>query len=241
MALSRLYLIVFLIFAPLESLADVSHETCRVYNEDDIDLPPDIKDLLLQAPNTAVKECAHLWDWENARYRLILPPIRGDLGACQFVTRPVFKKNGIWTREQPSGLPHVLSHRVYMMPTDGACPPHSDPRYIITNQITEGAFIAATELWEQILSGSNLDVLLSKGRPEIRSKTEFRDFEGALKTNLLDPSSFDLLSVSRVPSDPVRTTAHYELLIDGPGDYWALIVDFEHGEMRLLDIHSVLF
>lgn len=195
----------------------------------------------MQAPNTAVKACVRFGDWENTRFQLILPPIRGDLGACQHVTRPIFNENGTWTHEPPSGLSYVPSRRVFMMTSDGECPPHNDSRYILTNQITEGAFIAATRFWEQVLSGENLEMLLGSESLEIRTTTAFRSFEDTLKSNLQGPSSLKLVSVSRVPSDPVRTTAHYALLVDGPRGAWSLVVDFDDGRLRLLNVHIVHF
>jgi GNAT superfamily N-acetyltransferase len=241
MALKRLHLLACLVLVPFEALAGVSHATCRVYTEHDNDIPPEVRSLFEQRPGTIAEACALFGDWENARFQVVLPPIRGDLGACQLVFRPIFNENGTWTYESPSGQPFGSGASIFMMAYTGECPPHNDPRYILTNEVTEGTFIAATRFWEQISSGENRGMLRGVSPAEIISTEKFQKFEDDLKYNLQVPASLKLLSVSRVPSDPVKEMAHYELLIDGHRGAWAIVVDFDGGRLRLLNVHSVLF
>lgn len=241
MALKRLCLMACLLLAPFEALAGISHETCRVYTEHDNDIPREVGSLFEQHPRTIAEACVLFGDWENARFQVVLPPIRGDLGACQLVFRPIFNENGTWTYESPSSQPFGSGASVFMMASTGECPPHSDSRYILTNGVTEGTFIAATRFWEQVLSGKNLQMLLSRKSLETRSSTAFRSFKNTLESNLQSPTSLKLLSVSRVPSDPIGTMAHYALLVEGPQNAWSLVIDFEDGGLRLLNVHIVHF
>ncbi|MGF1630884.1 MAG: hypothetical protein ACFCUT_15530 [Kiloniellaceae bacterium] len=241
MALKHLRLLALLVLAPSETLAGISHATCRVYTEHDNDIPPEVRSLFEQCPGTIAEACVLFGDWENARFQVVLPPIRGDLGACQVVFRPIFNENGTWTYESPKGLPFRSGASVFMIASTGECPPPNDPRYVLTNEVTEGTFIAATRFWDQISSGENRGMLRDVSPAEIVSTEKFQKFENDLKYNLQVPASLKLLSVSRVPSDPVGEMAHYELLVDGHRGAWAVVVDFDGGRLRLLNVHSVLF
>ena len=241
MASKAQYLILFacLALAPLDSWAGVSSDICYVYREHDSDVPPEMRKLFEQNPNIPVRACARPGDWANATYSLILPPFRGDLGVCQYVTSPVFRENGAWTYSPPSPRLERRRDTVYMMASEEECSSYTDRRYIVTNDITEGAFIAAIRLWERISSGGIVDT--SSASSEVQSTPEFKRLMAALGTDRQRQASWKLLAFSRHAPDPIRKPVHYSLLVNVSKEGWLLIVDFIDGDLRLLDVHNIIY
>lgn len=234
-----LTLIAFLALAPLDSWAGVSSEICYVYRENDSDVPPEIREIFAQNPNILVRACARPGDWASARYRLILPPARGDLGVCHYVTSPIFRENGAWTHN-PSSVPlHAQRDTVLMMASEGECPSYTDPRYIVTNDITEGVFMAAIRLWERISSGASLDISIASSA--VQSTPEFKRLMAALETDRQRQHSWKPASISRFAPDPIRKPIHYSILVNVSKEGWRLTVDFIDGDLRLLGVHNIIY
>ncbi len=234
-----LTLIACLALAPLDSWAGVSYDTCNIYHEHDNDAPPEIRELFVQNPNIPVWACVPPGGWANATYRLILPPARGDLGVCQYVASPIFRENGAWTHRPPSPRFERQRDTVYMMASEEECPSYTDPRYIITNDITEGVFMAAIRLWERISSGASLDI--SSASSEVQSTPEFKRLMAALETDRQRQHSWKPASISRFAPDPIRKPIHYSIQVNVSKEGWLLTVDFIDGDLRLLGVHNIIY
>lgn len=219
--------------------AGVSFDMCHVYHEHHSDAPPEMRQLFEQYPNIPVEACAPPGDWANATYRLILPPFRGDLGVCQYVTSPVFRENGAWTHSPPSPRFERQRDTVYMMASEERCPSYDDRRYVITNDITEGAFIAAIHLWERLSSGDPVDTSIASSA--VQATPEFKRLMAALEIDRQRQTSWKPDSVSRSAPDPIRKPIHYSIQVNVSKQGWLLIVDFIDGDLRLMDVHKIIY
>ncbi|WP_193369047.1 hypothetical protein [Pelagibius marinus] len=219
--------------------AGVSGELCHVYNEHDSDVPPEIREIFAQNPNIPVRACALPGDWANATYRLILPPFRGDLGVCQYVTSPVVRENGAWTYRPSSDRLTVQRDTVRMMASEEECPSYTDRRYVVTNDISEGLFMAAMRFWERMSSGDTVDASIASS--EVQSTPGFKTLMAALETDRQKQHSWKPASISRFAPDPIREPIHYSIQVNVSKQGWLLIVDFIDGDLRLLEVHSIIY
>jgi hypothetical protein len=235
------YLILFacLALAPLDSWAGVSYDTCDIYHEHDSNAPPEIRELFVERPSIPVEVCVPAGNWANATYRLILPPVRGNLGVCHYVASPVFRENGAWTHRPPSPRFERQRDTVYMMASEEECPSYTDPQYIITNDITEGVFMAAIRLWERMSSGGAVDASIASSA--VQSTPEFKRLMAALETERQTQHSWKPDIISRFAPDPTRKPIHYSIQVTVSKEGWLLTVDFIDGDLRILGVHNILY
>lgn len=216
--------------------ADISRHTCAHYFGDSENAPPEAQELLRQDSRAALQACSVAGDPDTSYFMLVSAPLHHPFGICQITARRVFKEEGGWTHTPPPGKPYLDHRSVSMMVAEEDCPRQDDPRYVVTNDVSPGVFLAAVRFWEKLSSASNPEILAQVTFPAARASTIFRDFENEFSLW----RSFRLVSVSFSSAD-AHSLAYYHLDLEGTPTNWTLLFDIVDEGLVVVGIGTVVY
>jgi hypothetical protein len=225
-----------LLIGAMPASAQWSSYTCELYFAESEQAPPEARELLERAPNAAVKVCS---DWrvpDTRSFEFVSAPLRGALGVCQITDRQIFKEDGGWTHDPPPDRPYLGDRGISMMVSEGECPRQSDPRYTITNNVSEGVFAAAVKFWKELSSGAGQDALFAAVTPIVRLNSTFREFESAVRRG----ATFKLVGVSLSAATP-HHTGHYHFDLEGSPKIFSLVFDMSDAGLVVLGIGEFVY
>ena len=225
---------VLLVAGAVPARADISRFSCSLYFADSEVAPPEARELLEPDSHTALRTCSNQGDPESRTVARVSAPLRHPLGVCQIIEHQLFKDKGTWTYHPPPGKSHLGGLAVSMMVSEGDCPRQDDPRYIGTDDVSAGVFLAAVRFWKELSSRDGQDALFAGVYPVVRSGSMFQDFESEIRRG----AEFELVSVSFVPADE-RTPAFYRMDMEGTLTNWALLVDVADDGLVVVGIGTI--
>ncbi|MFN4764684.1 hypothetical protein ACKGJN_16265, partial [Gillisia sp. Q332] len=214
----------------------VAGYSCGYYFPDSETAPPEVRELLEKVSPGAIKSCSVWGDPETRTYDFVSVPLHHPFGVCQVTMRRLFHEDGNWTHTPPADKPYLGDRSVSMMVAEGDCPRQDDPRYVITNDISPGVFLAAVRVWERLSSASGPDALADVTFPSARAGQIFRDFESEFGLW----KSFKLVGVS-LSSAAAHSPAYYHLDLEGSPTNWTLLFDFMDEEPVVVGIGTFVY
>lgn len=208
--------------------AQTSDPYCRFYFGEEAYTPPDILEMLSRVDGSAVRMCP-----VSADYLLLSQPSRGPFHVCQVTQWRLVKEQGSleFMQSESSGSE---GRSLLMMISEGDCPRQDDLRYMPTEDVTAGVFVAAVHFWEELSSSEDgLDDLLASFRGRDISKDfarDLEDFERDFRKGEVR------LSAVRLGGNDKRTAPYFALDLGRSGTFWSLLVDFEDDELEVLGL-----
>lgn len=216
------------------ALADISRYACELYFADSELVPPEAPEWVRPDSHAALKVCSNPFVEDSTTFAHVFAPLRHPFGVCQMIERQLFKDGETWTYTPPQGESDLGGRLVSMMISEGDCPRQDDSRYIGTNDVSPGVFLASVRFWKELSSRDGHDALIAAVYPAVRSGPMFQDFEREIRRG----AEFELVGVSFVPADE-STPAFYKMDLEGTRTNWALLVDVMDDGLVVVGIGTI--
>jgi hypothetical protein len=229
-----LFLAILLLAAAQAQAQAATGYSCEYYFADSEPELSEVRELLETVSPGAIKLCANWGDPKTRSFFFVSVPLHHPFGVCQVTKRQLFNEDGKWTHTPPPDKPYLGSRSVSMLLAEGDCPRQDDPRYIATNDVSPGVFLAAVRLWEKLSSAGGPDILDETTFPGAGTGEMFREFESQFGLW----KSFKLVSVSFRQAD-AHSPAYFTMTLNGAPTNWLLVFDVVDDGLAIVGIGTV--